>query len=43
MGAVAVLCPGQRAAVTGTDTGKRRWQILAVVLTGSFTAVLDGM
>jgi MFS family permease len=27
--------------VTDTDTGKRSWQILAVVLTGSFMAVLD--
>jgi hypothetical protein len=27
--------------VTETDTGKRSWQILAVVLTGSFMAVLD--
>ena len=32
---------GQRPAVTDTDTGKRSWQILAVVLTGSFMAVLD--
>jgi EmrB/QacA subfamily drug resistance transporter len=27
--------------VTDNDTGKRSWQILAVVLTGSFMAVLD--
>ena len=27
--------------MTDTDTGKRSWQILAVVLTGSFMAVLD--
>jgi hypothetical protein len=27
--------------VTDTDTGQRSWQILAVVLTGSFMAVLD--
>jgi hypothetical protein len=27
--------------VTDADTGKRSWQILAVVLTGSFMAVLD--
>jgi EmrB/QacA subfamily drug resistance transporter len=27
--------------VTDTDVGKRSWQILAVVLTGSFMAVLD--
>jgi MFS family permease len=37
----AVLRRGQRPAVTDTDTGKHSWQILAVVLTGSFMAVLD--
>jgi EmrB/QacA subfamily drug resistance transporter len=37
----AVLRRGQRPAVTDTDKGKRSWQILAVVLTGSFMAVLD--
>jgi MFS family permease len=31
----------QRPAVTDTDTGKRTWQILAVVRTGSFMAVLE--
>jgi hypothetical protein len=39
----AVLRRGQRPAVTDTDTGKRSWQILAVVLTGSFMAVLDSI
>jgi hypothetical protein len=37
----AVFRRGQRPAVTDTDTGKRSWRILAVVLTGSFMAVLD--
>jgi hypothetical protein len=27
--------------VTDTDSGKQSWRILAVVLTGSFMAVLD--
>ena len=34
-----VRLAGQRPAVS--DTGKRNWRILAIVLTGSFMAVLD--